>query len=529
MADLTNINTLNTLIQLRRGTQAQWEAVKDAFIPAAGEPCITLDGKMKGQLKLGDGVSSWGDLKYAGVTDTTSITADGKALIIGADGVLTLNGLDSATPGQSFKINEDGTGLEWFHPVSSEELANELKKKLDKEFTSEDGETQNIIVNNADGVQIISINPTDGNKGGRLIIRKDGVYYSNGMTNDVMTADNELATKADIQGAMHFRGTVDTETNLPTNPEEGDIYQITDTEKMVIWNGTAWDEFHVMDMSGYVTEDELGVTLKDYATIEALEKGDIKVKIPDATKTEAGLMTPEDKKALADLNDRANMLGIKLVQPVVPGVVVNYFDNEMRMMFPADTNWVVNREGKYFVPIRVYAPSKAKYFKEEIALEITDPTFYEFTNNEFAGTDENGVNYSLIWVPVAQEESDGTWTYYGAKSTTSHFVGWFYHVEWYDENKLLIGSNIYRINLSNEALLNVSTPYYIAEGVTMEKVNQAIQDALDDYMVSTDRLYNGTKIFIIDGGTPVVPPVVPPVEGGDTTTPTVPEGESAGA
>lgn len=45
MADLTNINTLNTLIQLRRGTEAQWEAVKDAFIPAAGEPCVTLDGE----------------------------------------------------------------------------------------------------------------------------------------------------------------------------------------------------------------------------------------------------------------------------------------------------------------------------------------------------------------------------------------------------------------------------------------------------------------------------------------------------
>lgn len=66
---MADINKLQTLIQLRRGYQAQWDSVKDTFIPKAGEPCVTLDGDNKGQVKVGDGVSTWGELKYVGVSE----------------------------------------------------------------------------------------------------------------------------------------------------------------------------------------------------------------------------------------------------------------------------------------------------------------------------------------------------------------------------------------------------------------------------------------------------------------------------
>ena len=55
---MADINKLQTLIQLRRGFQAQWDAVANTYIPKAGEPCVTLDGKNKGQIKIGDGTST---------------------------------------------------------------------------------------------------------------------------------------------------------------------------------------------------------------------------------------------------------------------------------------------------------------------------------------------------------------------------------------------------------------------------------------------------------------------------------------
>lgn len=66
---MADINKLQTLIQLRRGYQAQWDSVKDTYIPKAGEPCVTLDGDNKGQIKIGDGESTWGQLKYVGVNE----------------------------------------------------------------------------------------------------------------------------------------------------------------------------------------------------------------------------------------------------------------------------------------------------------------------------------------------------------------------------------------------------------------------------------------------------------------------------
>lgn len=61
MADIT----LNTRIQLRNDTEANWLLVADTAIPLVGEICITNDGEHKGQFKIGDGTSTWGVLPYA--------------------------------------------------------------------------------------------------------------------------------------------------------------------------------------------------------------------------------------------------------------------------------------------------------------------------------------------------------------------------------------------------------------------------------------------------------------------------------
>lgn len=70
---------INTVIQLRRGTEAQWTAVADSFIPNPGEPCLTMDGENKGKLKFGDGTTTWGNLEYSGGTTTTTQFFEGTA------------------------------------------------------------------------------------------------------------------------------------------------------------------------------------------------------------------------------------------------------------------------------------------------------------------------------------------------------------------------------------------------------------------------------------------------------------------
>lgn len=60
------IKTIKTIYQFRRDTEANWLSVKDTCIPYEGEPCVTLDGEHKGQVKIGDGVTSWGALSYIG-------------------------------------------------------------------------------------------------------------------------------------------------------------------------------------------------------------------------------------------------------------------------------------------------------------------------------------------------------------------------------------------------------------------------------------------------------------------------------
>lgn len=113
---MADINKLQTLIQLRRGFQAQWDAVANTYIPKAGEPCVTLDGKNKGQIKIGDGTSIWGELKYVGVNE-------GAMHFIGT--VATKAELpESAETGDIYQVTEDsklyiwdGDSWEIFHAV----------------------------------------------------------------------------------------------------------------------------------------------------------------------------------------------------------------------------------------------------------------------------------------------------------------------------------------------------------------------------------------------------------------------------
>ena len=109
---------IKTIIQFRRDSQANLEAVADTLVLRAGEPCVTLDGADKGKIKIGDGVTAWGQLPYLSGDTTVQVVADEKS-IHNADGSIALMGYDTATEGQQVKKGADGL-LEWFTPSVSD-------------------------------------------------------------------------------------------------------------------------------------------------------------------------------------------------------------------------------------------------------------------------------------------------------------------------------------------------------------------------------------------------------------------------
>lgn len=170
------------------------------------------------------------------------------------------------------------------------------------------------------------------------------------------------------------------------------------------------------------------------------------------------------------------------------GTLVDYRDQEVRIMCPVGTKWVKQEVGangdanKYYIGFRIYAPDNAVSFKESIAETITDDTMYYFENNDFAGVDEYDRKYSIIWLPVAAyDESSDVWSYYGAASSVDKYIGWYYSVEWYNENGIVVESDCVRINLANEACYTSVEPSYVTNVVeeaneyTDEQVTKVIE------------------------------------------------------
>ena len=207
-----------------------------------------------------------------------------------------------------------------------------------------------------------------------------------------------------------------------------------------------------------------------------------------ATKDTAGAMSAVDKVALDKLVslDIPTTYGAAYEISSKPtGTLVNYNGKEIRVMCPADTQWALQQVGeggdssKYYIGFKAYAPSSnVNSFKESLAKTMTDQTMYYFVDNEFAGIDENGRKYSIVWLPVAKHNDDDTWTYYGANSTAGKLIGWDYCVEWYDRNGICVASDLIRINLSNEDVHTSIEPYYMSGYVTDAELKEAVDNSL---------------------------------------------------
>lgn len=166
------------------------------------------------------------------------------------------------------------------------------------------------------------------------------------------------------------------------------------------------------------------------------------------------------------------------------GTLIGQHDKEYRLMIPKTTVYKEQTGGgeknKFYIAFKAYAPNdKITKFKEgaNTTKEVEDK-IYDF-NDDFAGTDKYGRNYSIVWLPVAAKGEDGNWTYYGAKSTNDHYIGWYYTVEWYDDRDTLIASDQIRINLSNEDCHNNLVPSYMEDYITSKEVDEKIKEIQD--------------------------------------------------
>lgn len=236
--------------------------------------------------------------------------------------------------------------------------------------------------------------------------------------------DRLASIEAKLVGGVHYMGSVPTYDDLPADAKQGDLYEVTADNSEWCFNGEKWFEYGKIievDLSHLATHDEVKAVAQ-------------RVKFEISSKPE--------------------------------GALVRYSDTEIRVMCPENTVWTKQSVGAtgnsnmYYMGFKAYAPDGAVSFKEGDHGVVED-TMFTF-DDAFAGTDEYGRNYSIVWLALASyDEATDTWSYFGKNSTAEKYIGWDYVVEWYNAKGVKIDEDSVRINLSNEDCHHSNTPYYV--------------------------------------------------------------------
>lgn len=217
-----------------------------------------------------------------------------------------------------------------------------------------------------------------------------------------------------------------------------------------------------------IVDNKIAVKLAEVAHGLAAVDGVLTLNL--ATTESDGAMSKEDKKMLDAIPTVYEARKYEIASKP-EGTIVDYRDKEIRVMCPADTEWKMQTSGagadanSYYIGFKAYAPANAVSFKEDLKETIKDDTMYYFENNDFAGVDIYGRKYSIVWLPVARFDGSA-WIYYGATSTATKYIGWYYTVKWYNAHGKMVGADQIRINLSNEDTHMAVAPSYVNEVMT---------------------------------------------------------------
>lgn len=270
-----------------------------------------------------------------------------------------------------------------------------------------------------------SLKPSD-----EFVVSEDGIMSIQAIEqHKIVGLDSRLQSiEQSIVGGIRYCGAVDTFDDLPTNASIGHLYEVYADNSEWCWNGEKWFEYG--------------------KTVDVPSMSDIIDEIRSVVKSVNYEITNK---------------------PI--GTLVNYTDDEIRIMLPADTKFSQQNVGptgdasKYYIGFKAYAPSDdVVSFKEDMAQIISDETMHYFENNSFAGIDSYGRKYSIVWLAVATYDvASGAWTYYGANSNTQKYIGWDYSVEWFNADGVKVAADTIRINLANEDCYTTISPYYVSK------------------------------------------------------------------
>lgn len=149
------------------------------------------------------------------------------------------------------------------------------------------------------------------------------------------------------------------------------------------------------------------------------------------------------------------------------GTLVNYSDNEIRIMIPNGTVFTKQSVGVGGDPNTYYVTLKTYFTEDEIVgyrEHLGDQVDAEILKD--IKTDADGRRYQPSWLGVAKyDESSDTWSYYGDLSDGGKYIGWDYRIDKYDANDVMIASDFVRINLSNENCHFSYTPSYVSDAL----------------------------------------------------------------
>lgn len=163
---------------------------------------------------------------------------------------------------------------------------------------------------------------------------------------------------------------------------------------------------------------------------------------------------------------------------VPTGTLVDYRENEIRVMCPANSVWNKQNVGvggdsnTFYGTFKTYVYDENIIgYKEHLGSQSDLEILYDLKEDQY------GRRYQPTWLGLAKyDESTGVWTYNGANSTKEKMIGWDYRIDWFDANGVMVASDSIRINLSNEDCHSVNEPYYV--GKMMKEVDTKIEEKL---------------------------------------------------
>lgn len=358
-----------------------------------------------------------------------------------------------------------------------------------------------VISDNKIGVKLSAV------EGNMLSVKEDGLFVAV----DTKPIENRLTAvegrldpvekdiadlKQSIVGGIRYKGSVETREQLPTDAQIGDLYEIISDGSEVCWNGDGWFDYgtsHFTPVAGagiLINGNEIAVKIAENANGLVAVEGGLALNL--ATKDSAGALSAVDKAFIDTIPEvyatkemvKDTAVNVKYNISATPeGTLVNYYEDEIRIMCPADAKFVKQNVGDggnanmYYMTFTTYAPQNAVTFKEGDRGVLVNEVL-DFENTAGTGIDKYGRKFKNHWFALATyDAATDTWNYFGKNSSVEKYIGWDYVVEYYDENGVAIARDSIRINLSNENCHDVSIPYYMAKYATVEHVEEAIQGA----------------------------------------------------